>query len=133
MTKLKITVTKEILEKSKFCGESSIGDKGTYESLSSNCAIALAIRDVFPKAIVETKYIYVDAVSYKKFPMPGDIKLPEEATDFIYDFDLIDPEGRVELPELTFEIEIPDQIIATINIDELKPLLENHPTLAILS
>lgn len=133
MTKLRITVTKEILDRSKYCGEPGFGDISAFENHSSNCAIALAIRDVFPKAFVETEYIFIDEISYKKFPMPGDIKLPAEATDFINTFDLLDPAGRSLLPELTFEISIPDEIINQINIDELKPLLENHPTLAILS
>lgn len=44
MTQLKITVTKEILEKSKNCGDAYGAGK--------NCAIALAVRDVFPMAWV---------------------------------------------------------------------------------
>lgn len=120
MTKLRITVTKEILERSKNCA----GDS----DIISNCAIALACRDIFPKATVGCGSLVFVGGNYEHW-----VILPSVAADFIRRFDDSSPQQRVVLPEISFEIEIPDEVIATINIDELKPLLENHPTLAIVS
>ncbi len=44
----KIMITKEILEKSKLC---SSNDK-TYQVAGENCAIALALKDLFPNIYV---------------------------------------------------------------------------------
>lgn len=121
MTKLRITVTKEILERTKNCS--------TYVEFSTtNCAVALAVRDVFPDAKVWANHIN---------PLTGDVKdimtLPLEAQDFIEAFDDAGPEERVKMNPISFEVNVPDSLIQKINIDELKPLLENHPTLAIVS
>lgn len=118
-TKLQITVTKEMLEKSKNC----------YKDVSyakTNCAIALAIRDVFPRAEVLTTVIFPDP------DVRGMIKLPYEASEFIELFDDAEPEQRCEMDPISFEIDIPDTIINRINIDEIRPLLENHPTLKLV-
>lgn len=125
MTKLRITVTKEILERSRFCGFAS-GQLPT-----SHCAIALAIRDIWPNACIEEEGIFVDATNKEGRFWRGifDIKLPYEATTFIQEFDSATIIQRPLLPEISFEITIPEEIIDQINIDELKPLLENHPTL----
>lgn len=122
MTKLRITVTKEILEKTKHCSVFS-------QYSTTNCAIACAVRDVFPTAKVWANHIapFTDHGKYKS------IRLPQEAQDFIEAFDDATAEERVMMKPISFEIEVPDEVIEKINIDELKPLLENHPTLAILS
>lgn len=120
MTKLRITVTKEILERSKMCGVAA-------QTSVENCAIALAVRDVFPKARVWMTHINTQMGDYGPH-----IILPVEASVFISEFDDRDPEERVKMNPIAFEIEIPDEIIEKINIDELKPLLENHPNLALV-
>jgi hypothetical protein len=118
MTTLKIKVTKDILEKSKYCDQAA--SKAKY-----NCAVSLAIRDIFPESYVMQNYIN---------PMVGChvISLPEEARDFIGKFDISSPEERMLMPELEFEISIQDSTIEKINIDELRPLLQNHPTLQLI-
>ena len=116
MTKLKIKVTKDILERSKMC----------LTNVGYNCAVALAVRDIFPRAWVEDDCIMPVSVEQTKIP------LPESATDFISKFDRYDAEERVNMPELEFEISIPDEVIEKINIEELKPLLQNHPTLQLI-
>lgn len=121
MTKLQINVTKEVLEASKGCS-SSAGIAIT------NCAISLAIRDVFPKASVWASHIN-PKLKEGRYDV---IKLPQEARDFICEFDRLGSEGRAAMNPISFEIEIPDTVLEQINIDELKPLLENHPTLALL-
>jgi hypothetical protein len=124
MTKLKIKVTKDILEKSKFC-----------TSLHGyNCAIALAIRDIFPKAWVEHEDIlpYNDKLFDDKL-FDKRIPLPFSAQMFIKRFDMLPPEQRSQMKEFEFEINVPNWAINEINIDELKPLLENHPTLELMN
>ena len=129
MTKLKIRVTKEILDRSKYCGSSI-----------DNCAIAQAVRLIFPDACVSHQYIFpfsipcsgTTAEIVAKLGVENIIKLPEEAYCFICDFDRNSVEDRPRMRELEFEVEISDQIIEKINIEELKPLLENHPTLQLI-
>ena len=120
MTKLKIKVTKEILERSKMCGW-----KNGNKDMSTNCAIALAVRDVFPEARVGSRHLnYLGDENYTV--------LPAIASNFITIFDNLSPKERVEMSELEFEVEVPDEVIEKINIEELKPLLENHPTLQLI-
>lgn len=117
--KLKIKVTKDILEKSKDCYTNSI----------QNCAIALACRDVFPTCNVTACYI-------RPFPCTKmsdiEIGLPNKAFEYVVRFDSSSPEERVLMPEIEFEINIPDEVIEQINIDELRPLLANHKNLELV-
>lgn len=115
--KLKIKVTKEILERSKMCEM----DKLIYE----NCAIACAIKDIFPLSKVWKTYI--------ELPFDIRIHLPQEAIIFISAFDMFAPCMRLTMQPIEFEIEIPDTVIEKINIEELRPLLENHPTLELIN
>lgn len=120
-TTLKISVTKEILEKSKMCGI------GELKGRSKSCAIALAVRDIFPDASVGGNY-------FDAFQGFGEtVRLPQEAIQFILTFDSISPDERVRMIPIAFEVMIPDSIINQINIDELKPLLVNHPTLELIN
>ena len=125
MTKLKIKVTKEILERSKNCG---LGDDNGFKGHS--CAIALAVRDLFPFASVGFNHIKFDDRTQKTV---GNISYLDLATKlYIQYFDAMSPLERPKLPEYEFQIEIPDEAIEKINIEELKPLLENHPTLQLI-
>lgn len=93
------------------------------------CGIALAARDIFRQAHVTASSIrpfYYDDDRYTEIP------LPENAMRFIRDFDGTEYDKRPDLPELEFEITIPDEVIEKINIDELRPLLVNHPTLELI-
>lgn len=127
-TTLRIKVTKDILEKSKFCG-------GSFEienDIASNCAISISIRDVFPEAYVEYSGIYLSKERRDKhFPFP-DIRIPTVARNFITAFDVKKPYQRVQMNEIEFEVEVPDEVIEKINIDEIRPLLLNHPTLELV-
>jgi hypothetical protein len=122
MIKLKISVTKEILKKSKYC--STLFNLGPS---SENCAIALAVRDIFPNAIVGIKDMFfgVDVVE-------SPISLPIVARRFIAEFDSSSPDLRIKMNPVSFEITVPNYVIDKINIDELRPLLVNHPTLELV-
>ncbi len=120
--KLSIKVTKEILERSKMCGTV------TQQNIVGNCAIALAMRDIFPKA-----HVYgggdVSFLGASTYPERKDAQLPVKAHVFMNKFDSTAVNERPLMPEIEFEIEVPDDVIEKINIEEIKPLLINHPTL----
>jgi len=110
--KIKITVTKDVLRRSMWCGTiRAIGATG------ENCAIALAIRDIFPDAHVGYHAIRPNGLS-DNF---GIMHISDDTTFFIQTFDslLSKPEKRILLPEYSFEIDLPDELVAFINIDDI--------------
>jgi len=114
-----IKITKEVINKSKFCGV----DKTT--SVEENCAVAIAIQDIFPDARVTASHIYPFGVDDTKKENLK-IELPEIAKNFIKVFDSLVaiPKVRLLLPEYEFVIEISDEVIQKINIDQIKKILE---------
>lgn len=106
--KLQITVTRQNIKDAMWCGI-----KG--DALSENCAIALAVRDIFPKANVGFCIISSRTVN-GEFAL----SLPQEATDFVHKFDECTPYDRLHLPELTFEVDLPQGVIDAINIEDLE-------------
>lgn len=114
---LRIKITKDVLKRSMMCGVDDDCD------ISTSCAIAHAVRDVFPNAAVSLNDIYV----YGKLGEHS-ITLPVDAKLFISRFDalIIAPEKRLDLPEFEFEVEVPASIVDMINIDALllSPTLE---------
>jgi hypothetical protein len=122
--KLKIKVTKDILKKSMMCGTNIPGLNYPPE----NCAIAIAVREIFPKARVGCVLIYIND-SFTN------ISLPLEASLFINKFDELveNPIERLNLPELEFEITLPESYINSINIDEVKEVLKNSETLELIT
>lgn len=126
MYKLKIKVTKDILRRSMMCGTNTI-----YECVSQNCAIALACREIFPGCDVGSDGIEgVDVIKTNYWK----IRLPSEAGEFISKFDrlVFTPEERLNLPELEFEVELNDDVLACINIDEAKEVLKTSETLKLI-
>lgn len=119
MTKLKIKVTKDILRQSAYCPSGK---------LTTNCAISVAVRDIFPDAATACGFIFPFVSKTVKIT----IALPASAVDFIKAFDATYPPLRIGLPELEFEVDIPDDVLEHIDISELKPLLEDHPTLKLV-
>ena len=125
--KLKITVTKDILKRSMMCGKPT--EAWSAENApNKNCAIALAIRDIFPNAEVHRQQILILTKPHST------IKLPSEAVSFIDLFDGLrnTPEERLDLPEFSFEIDLPQEVIDSINISELTESLKNHETLELI-
>lgn len=122
--KLKIKITKQILEESKMCGVSNfIGRVGEH------CAIALAVREIFPKAVVGRREI--NPFGFSK-GIPTIIDLPDEATYFIDRFDRSTVEKRVALPEFEFEINIPEKVIESISLPEIEKIISNSETLELI-
>lgn len=137
--KLKINITKEILERSKFCNYIPGTDRRISwhqhrdnPSLTPtiNCAIALAVRDIFPLAQVEEETIEVYTEDNSDFPVL--INLPGKAGYFIRNFDINTPEERVSMKPISFEIDVPDQVIESINIDEVKDIISKKDILELI-
>jgi hypothetical protein len=119
--KLKISVTKEILEESKMCGYDN-------PNVGRNCALALAVRDIFPSA-----YIRLESISIKgQHDIKTQIRLPVVASIFIAEFDQNSPDERAAMQPLSFEIDIPDEVINRIDITEVTELLKDHKTLQLV-
>lgn len=118
--KIEIKITKEVLRRSMWCGVDNSKPR------SQSCAIAVAIRDIFPSACVGFPDIALQG-RYK----PRCVKLPNEALSFIRDFDMLVnvPEKRLNFPEFSFEIDVPDEVIERIGIEEAKAILERSETL----
>ena len=82
------------------------------------------MKDIFPDVNVTGDYIYPFGIDYNDRWDELKIHLPKVAQDFINVFDSLSaiPNQRLRLPEFDFEIVIPDEIIAEINIDEIKTI-----------
>ncbi len=123
----KIKVTKEILERSQECGAHN-----DVEKIGNNCAIALALKDLFPDVFVTAHHIYPFGI-YENNEYSGlRIAMPKIALDFIKAFDSLRSihKVRLHLPEFEFEILIPDEIISQINIDEVKNMVGENSLMA---
>jgi hypothetical protein len=135
MVKLKIAVTKDVLERAKYCGTNP---NHAASEVPTNCAVALAVRDIFPDAWVTGEGIDVYKPGTSSLEMNtqsipvGTIDLPIEVQEFIEDFDSTLPEYRPQMPELEFEVEVPDSVISMISLDEIKSLLKNSSTMELV-
>lgn len=135
-TKLRITVTKSILNKAAYCGH--IKENGKYfssddesVSVSTNCAIALAVRDIFPDALVGPGEILAFGGN-DFFPHAySQIDLPEEATNFIMKFDSLMPAERRKMEPIEFGVDVPDDVLrhAFPIEQDLAEIFRSHPTL----
>ena len=119
---LKISVTREIIKQCKHCG---IGND-KYE-IGKNCAVAIAVADIFPDAYVTNYYIYPFGLEYEKEDKLK-IALPLVAQQFIKLFDSFSviPKLRLLLPEFEFSIDVSDEVIEHINIDEVRDLIRGN-------
>lgn len=124
--KIKIKVTKDILYASRMCGD----DAGF------NCAIALAVREIFPNAWVETHKIKTSLTEdgLRLTPIDrGSIDLPEEATRFIRAFDERKPEERILMTPIEFEVTVPNEVINEIDISNMYKVLSESKSLELVS
>jgi hypothetical protein len=114
-----IKVTREIISVSKECGMHN------RENIGENCAIAHAVKDIFPDVSVTGTHIYPFGID-KSSQADLKIELPKIAQDFIKVFDslAVIHKVRLRLPEFEFEIFIPDEVVAQINIDEVRETVD---------
>lgn len=120
----KIAITKEILAQSKNCGTGH--DTGRLEN---NCAIAIALAEIFPEVYVTDQYIFPFGIESDKTKNIK-ISMPGIAQQFVKLFDgfRYTPRLRLLLPEFEFIIDLPDEVIEQINIDDVKKLLDKAGT-----
>ncbi len=91
---IKVKITKEILEQSAHC---------KWNDLGCECAIAIALKPIYPDVFVSRNEIY--PFHRKDNKTTKSIVLPEEALRFIKLFDELSPEDRLLLPELEFVVD----------------------------
>lgn len=123
-TQFKIAISKEIIAQSVNCGTGN-----NTPPVENNCAIAIALANIFPKVYVTNHFIY-------PFGIDGEngnsikIHLPLIAQQFIKLFDgfRLTPRLRLILPDFEFIIDIPDEVIEQINIDDARNLIEKVGT-----
>ncbi|WP_336517145.1 hypothetical protein [Pollutibacter soli] len=107
------------MEQSKNCGHQS-PENGTH------CAIAIALKDIFPDVYVAADCMYPFGNAddeCKKVSIP----LPPIARQFAKLFDgfYLTPGLRLLLPAFEFPIEIHDEVINMINIDDLHGVINS--------
>lgn len=115
-----ISITKEIIEYCKSCGT----ENNKWE-IGSNCAVAFALKHIFPDVYVTDYYIFPFGIDREKgYDMK--ISMPVIAQQFIKLFDgfYLMPNLRPLLPEFEFTINIPNEVIDQINIDEVMELIK---------
>lgn len=112
--KILIKVTKDVLRQSMHC---------SLDQATSNCAISVAVRHLLPDAKVLPNFITTPDAC---------MLLPREAQLFIYAFDNATPEQRLALPEISFEIDLPNEVIEMIGIGEVYKVLSESITLELV-
>jgi hypothetical protein len=151
MYSLKINVTKEIIERSAMCGFKGSIDNPQSEyskDYGGNCAFALAFREIFPKAMVNTDYTFAFGIPTLEEQLSsvsseekckiieekyGRIEHSDSMGDFISQFDDLSPLNRLSqlVPE-SFELEIPDYVIDKIDISTIQRVLQETPHLKLI-
>ena len=115
-----ISVTKEIIEHCKSCGT----ENNKWE-IGSNCAVAFALKHIFPDVYVTDCYIFPFGMNTEN-GKGMKIAMPVIAQQFIKLFDgfYLMPNLRPLLPEFEFTIDIPAEVIDQVNIDEVMELIK---------
>lgn len=136
--KILIKVTSKILRRTSNCSS----DYGI------NCAIAEAVREILPYSVTNANHINVYSepafthwVKYDlgSYDRPHEsiaiafIPLPEEAVNFVADFDIKLSAARVLMEPISFEIDIPMDLIEQIGISEAYKILSESKTLELVS
>jgi hypothetical protein len=62
----------------------------------------------------------------------GVIDLPDTATEFIFQFDSRRPADRLTMPEISFEVDVPSEMIEAIGIGQAYKILSESKTLELV-
>lgn len=129
--KITVNITKKVLQESMYCG---IKTALTYANYAGNCAIAVALKEFFPYVMVRPGYA---TVRNEYDHIIDHIVLPKEAEVFIGVFDSYhdkkDYKGRLNLPEMSFELELSNTLIEHIGISEVYKVMSESRTLTLAS
>lgn len=127
-----VKVTKEVLLESKDC----------CRDIGINCAVSKAVIQLLPNSWVEEDQIlvyanYLDLVAArfgknKQIQPVATIILPYEAQLFIREFDETSADGRPYMEPISFEIDIPEEVIQLIGIGQVYKVLSESRTLEMI-
>lgn len=112
-TTIRIKITNEILKESLYCGKIN-----TCKSIGETCAFALAVRDIFPNAIVLPDCMIPFPPTDWKMDAKS-INISKEMKQFIKCFDDMTVSQRTFLTEKDFNLELPDWVIDQIDISSI--------------
>ena len=100
----KISITREIIALSKDCGTN---DDET-ETVGKNCAIAIAVKDIFPDVFVTDHHIYPQGIREADSRSDVKIMMPKIAQDFVRIFDSLRgiSKLRLLLPEFLYDPQV---------------------------
>lgn len=116
--KILIKVTKDILKRSAGCRAMD----------GANCAIALAVRELFPKARIGVNVMTFTGDTNDTY------ELPENAKLFIRAFENLAfrPSLRLYLEAFSFEMTVPSHVVDQIGISEAYKVLSESKTLELV-
>ena len=129
--KLRIFITKNIIKQSMNCG---INVPLCDAKFGQNCAIGVAIVKLFGmKSWVATDEIRIYAKNYNPGINPIYlIPLPEIASDFISAFDDLIPEDRIKMIPISFDIDIPEELVEKLGLSYMHKIIEIEPQLELV-
>jgi hypothetical protein len=109
--KYSIHVTKEIIRSCK-----NLGMVDDIDIIGDKCPVALSVRHLFPEVHISNQYIFPRGMDTQM-----KISLPTKVTDFINKFDTLSssPDLRLKMKGFKFDLIIPENVIASINIEDL--------------
>ena len=112
-----VHVTKEIIREAMYCD-------GKKHFIGTSCALALAIRDIFPNCFIGVGRWWPvqskDCYCYT---------LPPAASAFVKHFDKLSSEQRLLMDPISFEIDVPSEVIDQIGISQVYKILSESRTL----
>lgn len=120
--KIKINVTKDVLERSKMCGF-------VPGLITENCMLAIALKDLFPYSVVVVTTVNLLGGFGADYDQ---IKLPKNAIKHREIFDCLQPNGRANMSPFSFEIEVPEYVIEKIGLSQIYKVLSESPTLELV-
>lgn len=96
--------------------------------ITQNCAVALAVREIFPNADVTSFNIWLNDELFTN------IRLPENVKRFVslFDYYRTNPSARLDMESIDFEIEVPQAVIDRIGIGEVYKILSESKTLELV-
>ena len=130
--KIKIKITKAVLRESADCSPKK--HLATGKSVGENCAFAVAVRDLLPRAAVGYTSIFPFGTGYHP-DHPSTFSISHEMTEFIKKFDRSSEVERLAFNEEEFELDLPEWVVGKIgdeNIEEVKRLISTSPTLELV-
>lgn len=121
-----VKVTKDHYRRAIMCGTEG---KESGQFVTENCAIAVAVREIFPKAQVFVQ-------NYYPFGEEAKLELSHTGQDLVRKFDelALHPERRLDLPEREIHLEVNDALLNKLveTVSNWKEVIEATPHLELI-